>query len=129
MAMTEWQQEQDERRLHERQVSRDQYNIRSRRTREAALVTQGAYIDPLDVPRKLQGRCGHKRKASWTTEAPVSQRPRYEATSPITQGQLQDALIPPTSPMSATEAVSRYGLITKNLGVEQRDIRHQDSFL
>ena len=129
MAMTSWQQEEDKRRLHERQVARDQYNMRSRRNREAALLAQGVYIDPLDVPTKRQGRCGHKRKAPWATEAQEAQQPRRESPQRITQGQLQDALAPPTSPMSATEAVARYGLVAPYQSAEQRDIRHQDGFL
>ena len=54
-------------------------------------------------------------------------RPRAWIT--VTQGQLHDELTQSTSPISATEAVSRYGLITQNQGTDQRDIRHQDGFL
>ena len=81
MAMRGDQWDQDERRLHERQVARDQYYIRSRRNREAALVAQGVYIDPLDVSATRQGRRRHKRKAAWATEAPQAQQPRYESKS------------------------------------------------
>ena len=131
MAMREDLWDEDERRLHEHQVARDQYHIRSRRRREEALLAQGVYVDPLDVPTKRQGRCGHgrKRKAPWATEAPEARQPRRESPPLITPEQLRHALVPPTLPMSATEEVARHGLVMPYPSAEQRDIRHQDGFL